>query len=383
MSYGYELPPRPLPPARPQRNSPLLLLVLLAGCLVLAFLLLRPYLPFGRHDGLDPDAKLRDVTPRGELWDIEKRIIALAARASKSVVHIRSRGQDTAGTGSGFIWDDKGHVVTNFHVIENAVTATGRGAFTESGEIEVTLSDQTTRPAKVTGAYPDKDIAVLFVQGVSRSKLQKIDLGRSDDLKVGQFAFAIGNPFGLDRTLTKGVISALGREIATENRRPIKNVIQTDAAINPGNSGGPLLDSYGRLIGMTTAIYSPSGTSAGIGFAIPADEINEVATQIIQKGRVVRPLLGVHVAPDQLASQAGVDSGALIWEVVPNSPAAAAGLRGTTRTQLGDILVEMDGKPIKRSRDVFNVLENKKVGDTVKLTYLRDDTRLEVTVTLQ
>ncbi|HKB37941.1 MAG TPA: PDZ domain-containing protein, partial [Gemmataceae bacterium] len=202
--------------------------------------------------------------------------------------------------------------------------------------------------------------------------------------KVGQFAFAIGSPYGLDQTVTWGIVSALGREITTERtQQPIKNVIQTDAAINPGNSGGPLLDSAGRLIGMNTAIFSPSGSSAGIGFAIPVDEINQVATEIIKHGRVIRPYLGVYPVPDQLATQVGIDRGVLIREVVKNSPAAEAGLRGTTRGQLGDIIVKIDDTEITRARDLFSALSDKKVGDKVTIRYLRNDEEHEVTITLQ
>ncbi|MBI1915461.1 MAG: trypsin-like peptidase domain-containing protein [Planctomycetes bacterium] len=395
MSFGYEspqrydFPPRRVPPP-PRGNSPtLLILVVLLG--VLLGVLAYRFWPFGRRgDVTEPDATPREVTPRGKLWDIEQGIVDVAAKASKSVVHIRAQNsdQDSAATGSGFIYNilnGKVYVVTNFHVIENvAVSSTDGWSKAPNTTIEVTPFDQKTYQATIVGGYPDKDIAVLYVRGAPADKFQRIDVGTSDTLKVGQFAFAIGSPYGLSRTLTWGIVSALGREITTErNRNPIKNVIQTDAPINPGNSGGPLLDSAGRLIGMNTAIFSPSGSSAGIGFAIPVDEINQVATAIIKHGRVIRPFLGVHIAPDQLASQAGVEHGALIWEVVANSPAARAGLRGTTRGQLGDIIVKIDDKEIERASDLFSVLGNKKVGDKVTLTYSRNDKEQEVTVTLE
>ncbi len=397
MSFGYDSPQRPdFPPRRTpprhQSGSLTLLIVFLVVGVLLGVLAIR-FWPFGRKgDITEPDAAPRVVTPRGKLWDIEQGIVDLAAKASKSVVHIRAQNpqQGSAGTGSGFIWDKiegKVYAVTNFHVIEHvAVRDRGSDAWRKDpdGVIEATLSDQKTYRADIVGGYPDKDIAVLYLRGAPADKLQPIDVGRSDNLKVGQFAFAIGSPYGLDQTLTWGIVSALGREITTERRQtPIKNVIQTDAAINPGNSGGPLLDSAGRLIGMNTAIFSPSGSSAGIGFAIPVDEINQVATEIIKHGRVIRPYLGVHIAPDQLASQAGVDRGALIWEVVQNSPAAGSGLRGTTRGQLGDVIVKIDGTEISRARDLFSALSNRKVGDKVTILYLRDDEQHEVTITLQ
>ena len=384
MSYDYEMPPRRQPP-RSQGGSPAVLLLLLVLCVVLGVLLVRQFWPFGGDNGTNPNAALRVAAPRQKLWEIEQNVVALYDRASKSVVHVYSVGEGSAGTGSGFVWDDDGRVVTNYHVVANSSNYdASRQGYVTTGKVEVTLPDQRTVRATLVGAYPDKDIAVLYPRGLGLHKPPKIALGRSDNLKVGQFTFAIGNPFGLDRSLSFGVVSALGRDITTDSGGPkIKNVIQTDAAINPGNSGGPLLDSAGLLIGMTTAIYSQSGGSTGIGFAIPSDEINQVATQIIKNGRVIRPFLGIHIAPDQLAHQAGVDEGALIWEVVKNSPAARAGLRGTARGQLGDVIVEIDGKPIKHARDVFNVLGGKKVGDTITLVYLRDDERHEVSVTLQ
>jgi len=396
MSFGYYPPerrdvPPPRPPDRPRIPSPTLLILLVVLGVLIGVVAIR-FWPFGRKDEVtEPDAALRVASPRGELWDIEKGIVKVAAKASKSVVHIRAVIQRSAGTGSGFIWDKikgKVYVVTNFHVIENVAARDPTGKYytlDPDSKIEVVLNDQTKIDrTEIVGGYPDKDIAVLFLRGADPDKLQPIDVGHSDNLKVGQFAFAIGSPYGLDRTLTWGIISALGREITTErNQKPIKNVIQTDAAINPGNSGGPLLDSAGLLIGMTTAIYSPSGSSAGIGFAIPVDEINQVATEIIQHGRVIRPFLGVNIAADQLASQAGIEKGALIWEVVANSPAARTGLRGTSRGQLGDIILKIDDKPIDKARDVFEVLGNKKVGDKVTITYLREDEQHEVTVTLE
>jgi S1-C subfamily serine protease len=331
------------------------------------------------------DAVPRAVTPRGDLAADEKATIDLYNQAKQSVVHITSLAnrrdsytfnlqQVPEGTGSGFIWDEDGHVVTNFHVIQHADSAI------------VTLWDQSSWKARLIGAYPDKDLAVLRID-VPRNKLKPIPIGRSDDLQVGQKAFAIGNPFGLDQTLTTGIISALGREIDSVNKRPIRNMIQTDAAINPGNSGGPLLDSAARLIGVNTAIFSPSGTSAGIGFAIPVDEVNRVVPQLIRDGKVTRPGLGVQVATDQFARQQG-KNGVLIFSVQPDSPAAQAGLRPTRRDPTtggiiyGDVIVAIDGKEVKKTNDLFATLETYKVGQTVTVTVERDGHKVDVSVVL-
>ena len=278
------------------------------------------------------------------------------------------------GTGSGFIWDDAGHIVTNFHVIEKAAAA------------QVTLADHSTWKARRVGVAPDKDLAVLRIDA-PRDRLRPIPIGSSKDLQVGQKALAIGNPFGLDQTLTTGVISALGREIESVTRRPIQGVIQTDTAINPGNSGGPLLDSAGRLIGVNTAIYSPSGASAGIGFAIPVDTVNRVVPELIRYGKIIRPGLGVQVAEDQLAAELRV-KGVLIVDVVPGSVAAKAGIRPTRRdsqgrVRLGDVIVAINGKRINSVNDLFLLLEEYKVGDVVALGLFRDGKREQVKVTLE
>jgi S1-C subfamily serine protease len=237
--------------------------------------------------GVDPAAQMRDVTPPGEKGAEEKARIEVLRRVKPSVAFITTFDmrrnafsydvqQVPAGAGSGFVWDNKGHIVTNYHVIQNADAA------------QVTLNDGKTSKdytARVVGVQPDKDLAVLFINAKD-SDLQPIDLGSSHDLQVGQDVMAIGNPFGLGQTVTKGIVSALGRSIESVAKTPIHDVIQTDAPINPGNSGGPLVDSSGRLIGVNTAIYSPSGASAGIGFAIPADEVNKVVTKLVQEGNL-------------------------------------------------------------------------------------------------
>jgi len=332
----------------------------------------------------DPRAVARSVAPRGELWSDEKSTITLFRQASPSVVNITAIGvqrdlftlnlyQIPQGTGSGFIWDKSGNVITNFHVIQEADAA------------QVTLGDQSTWKARVVGMAPDKDLAVLRIDAPA-DRLRPIPLGTSKDLQVGQYVFAIGNPFGLDQTLTTGVISALGREIESVTRRPIQGVIQTDAAINPGNSGGPLLDSAGRLIGVNAAIYSPSGTSAGIGFAIPVDTVNRIVPELIRYGKVTRPGIGVQIAEEQLAERLGV-TGVLVVDVVPGSAAAKAGIRPTRRessgrVQLGDVIVAVDGTKVESPNDLFLLLERYKVGDVVNVSLLRDGKIVQTKVAL-
>jgi S1-C subfamily serine protease len=322
---------------------------------------------------------------RPELAEEERATVGLFQRASPSVVFITSlavqrdffsmRAQEVPqGSGSGFLWDREGHVVTNFHVIQDASSA------------QVTLADQSTYDAELVGVAPEKDLAVLRIKAPA-NKLQPLPIGESDDLQVGQSVFAIGNPFGLDQTLTTGIVSALGREIQSVAGVPIRDVIQTDAAINPGNSGGPLLDSAGRLIGINTAIYSPSGAYAGIGFAIPVHSVAWVVPDLIRYGYVNRPTLGVELVPESWNRQLGVEQGAVVMNVVPGSGADRAGLRGTERLrgrrlQLGDILQSIDGKPIQSLADMYLVLEQKKAGDVVKVAFLRDGHRQEAQVRL-
>jgi S1-C subfamily serine protease len=272
------------------------------------------------------------------------------------------------------MWDDSGHVVTNFHVIQNADAA------------QITLADHSHWRARRIGVAPDKDLAVLRIDA-PRQQLRPILIGSSKDLQVGQKVFAIGNPFGLDQTLTSGIISALGREIDSVTRRPIQGVIQTDAAINPGNSGGPLLDSAGRLIGVNTAIYCPSGLSVGIGFAIPIDTVNRIVPELIRFGKVIRPGLGILPAEDQLAKELGLP-GVLVVDVPPGSAAGKAGIQPTRRdasgrVRLGDVLTAIDAKKIASTTDLFLALEQYKVGDTVTVTLLREGRQQQVRVTLE
>jgi S1-C subfamily serine protease len=336
--------------------------------------------------GLNPQAQPRVVAARGELSGLEKANIAIYKEASPCLVQVTnlaardglfglSTQEVPKGVGSGFVWDTDGHIVTNYHVVEGANAA------------QVTLADHSVYQANQIWAYPEKDIAVLWID-VPRNKLHPIIIGTSHDLQVGQIVYALGDPFGLDQTMTNGIVSALGRTIDTSSSQSIAGAIQTSAPINPGNSGGPLLDSAGRLIGMNTAILSPSGAFAGIGFAIPVDEINQIVPQLIAHGKVVRPRLGVQVAPDQVARQLGVDEGALIIKVVPNSAAAKAGLRGTERSKsghihLGDVIVAADGQDIANGKQLSAAVQQHKVGDILTLTIIRDDKRQDVKVTLQ
>lgn len=333
----------------------------------------------------DPRATPRAVTPRGELLGDEKSTIALFRQASPAVVNITAIGverdlftlnlyQIPQGTGSGSVWDTRGNIITNFHVIQNADAA------------QVTLADQSNWKARVVGAAPDKDLAVLRIDAPA-NRLHPIPIGTSKDLQVGQSVFAIGNPFGLDQTLTTGVISALNREIESVTRRPIQGVIQSDAAINPGNSGGPLLDSAGRLIGVNTAIYSPSGTSAGIGFAIPVDTVNRIVPELIRSGKITRPGLGIQIADEQIAQRLGV-TGLLVVDVVRGSAAARAGIRPTRRDadgrlRLGDVIAAIDGKKIESANDLYLLLEKYKVGDAVTISLLRDGRTVQTKVTLE
>jgi S1-C subfamily serine protease len=358
-------------------------LVLLVLAAVLVWRVWSPWT--NRSPGLDPTATPRLVTARGDLAEDEKSTIALFKLVSPSVVHITTLAvrqnyflldlqQIPQGTGSGFVWDQDGRVVTNYHVVEGADAA------------QVTLADHSIWKARLVGAYPDKDLAVLVIDA-PRERLQPIPLGTASDLQVGQKVFAIGNPFGLDQSLTTGVISALGREIESVTQRVIKGMIQTDAAINPGNSGGPLLDSAGRLIGVNTAIFSPSGAYAGIGFAIPADEVNRVVPQLIQHGKITRPGLGVQVAPDQLGRELGL-TGVLIVSVQPGGPAAEAGLRPTRRDdtgrlQLGDVILAVDDTPVHTVDDLLDALEKSRIAAPVPITILRDSQKQIVTVVLQ
>ncbi len=334
---------------------------------------------------LDPRAVPRPIASRGDLLPEEKATIALFRQASPYVVYINTIAvqrdlftlnlrEIPEGTGSGFVWDANGNIITNFHVIQNADAA------------QVTLADHSSWKARVVGVAPDKDLAVLRIDAPG-NRLRPIPIGTSKDLQVGQKVHAIGNPFGLDQTLTTGVISALGREIESVTRRPIQGVIQSDAAINPGNSGGPLLDSAGRLVGVNTAIYSPSGASAGIGFAIPVDTVNRIVPELMRHGKVIRPGIGVQIAEEQLARRLGV-AGVLVVDVLPGSAAAKAGIRPTMRdrsgrVRLGDVIVAIDGKKVESPNDLFLEMEKRRVGEEVNLSLLREGKAIQTKLTLE
>lgn len=377
-------PPPPPPPPLPVRRSPgsggwltALLLGVLIGGLLFRYVINRG----------TPALDARPITPAGDLASDEKTTIDLFKRLSPSVVYITTLTQRVnvwtrnvteipQGTGSGFLWDNAGHVVTNFHVVRGASGA------------RVTLNDHSTYDAELVGTAPNQDLAVLRIKAPA-DKLRPMPLvGKSADLQVGQRVFAIGNPFGLDQTLTTGIISALGRTIESVAGTPIDNAIQTDAAINPGNSGGPLIDSSGRLIGVNTAIYSPSGASAGIGFAVPVDTVNRIVPQLVRNGQVERPNLGA-VFDERLngsiTRQMGV-SGVLVLGVEDNSPAAAAGLRPTQRSGgriiPGDVIEQIDGKAVASVNELNAQLERHNPGDKVTLHVLREGEGLDVPVTL-
>ncbi|EED35836.1 periplasmic serine protease [Luminiphilus syltensis NOR5-1B] len=277
------------------------------------------------------------------------------------------------GAGSGFIWDENGLIVTNYHVVAGA------------DRLTVTLQDQTEHKAEIVGLAPERDLAVLRLLDPP-DNLITLPLGDSSDLSVGRKVLAIGNPFGLDTTLTVGVVSALGREIQSPSNRRIRNVIQTDAAINPGNSGGPLLNSLGQLIGVNTAIYSPSGASAGIGFAIPVNTVKESVPQLIAYGKIMRPTLGLELASDRWMKRYRVE-GVPIVRVVRGSPADRAGLIGAYRgsrgeLRLGDVITHIDDAEIRSTDDYLTTMEQHEVGDEIEIRTRRDDSELSYTVTL-
>ncbi len=360
---------------RSKKLIPIVIVILLAW-----YFLGRSERPFGSKVGLRP------VTPApGELGSDERSTIEVFKMASPSVVFITNKQlkrdffslnvmEIPQGSGSGFVWDDNGHVITNFHVIYNA------------NEVDVTLHDGSVWDAQLVGADPDHDIAVLKIKA-PKSKLRPVIIGSSVNLQVGQKVMAIGNPFGLDSTLTTGIISALGRSIEAMTGRTIFDVIQTDAAINPGNSGGPLLDSFGRLIGVNTSIISTSGSSAGIGFAVPVKTVNRIASELINKGKVDRPGLGISVIPDNIASRFNIQ-GIGILQTVPDGAAGKAGLRGTKkgrngRVLMGDIIIAIEGAAIRNAEDMVRELSRYNVGDEVVVRYLRDNREMETRVKLE
>jgi S1-C subfamily serine protease len=314
----------------------------------------------------------------------ERNSISVFESAAKSTVFVTNkrrvvdflnrRAVDVpAGSGSGFIWDGDGHVVTNFHVVKGAQS------------LSVTLHDHRMFDAEVVGFESRKDIAVLKLVNAPKD-LKAIPVQRGLKLLVGQKALAIGNPFGFDQTLTTGVISALGRDLPGPDNVTIRDMVQTDCAINPGNSGGPLLDSSGRLIGMNTMIYSDTGASAGIGFAVPVSAVAQVVPQIIKDGRAEQVGMGVRIDSEQSFERQFRVRGVLVLEVYPNTPAAKAGLRGTQRTarglSLGDIIIKLDDVVINDYDDLYTELDKRKAGDKVKLRVQRGEQQIDVPVDL-
>ncbi|WP_042876316.1 S1C family serine protease [Cupriavidus necator] len=361
--------------------------LVITACIA-ALMLLWQFLPAIEAWFSPRQATERTVTPRGDLAADERSTIELFEKSRDSVVYIstaqlvrdvwtRNVFSVPRGTGSGFIWDDAGHVVTNFHVIQGASQAT------------VKLADGRDYQASLVGASPAHDIAVLKI-GVGFKRPPAVPVGTSADLKVGQKVFAIGNPFGLDWTLTTGITSALDRSLPGDAGGPaIEHLIQTDAAINPGNSGGPLLDSAGRLIGINTAIYSPSGASAGIGFAVPVDTVMRVVPQLIKTGKYVRPALGIEV-DEQLNARLQMVTGrrgVFVLLIQPGSAAQRAGLVGIRATQEGmvpgDLITAVDGKSIDGVAGLLAQLDDRRVGDIVVLSVEREGKAREVRIELQ
>ncbi|MCP9469604.1 MAG: trypsin-like peptidase domain-containing protein [Nitrospira sp.] len=343
----------------------------------------------GIHPALDGDAKpeihSKDATVLPGLGNNELTTISVFERTSRSVVFIVNRAvrrdlfffnpvDVPKGSGSGIVWDESGHIVTNFHVVYGA------------DAITIGLGRDREYEARVVGASPDHDLAVLRVQA-QKDQLIPLSIGTSHDVRVGQNVLAIGNPFGLDYTLTTGVVSAVGRSIKSMTGRTIEGVIQTDAAINPGNSGGPLLDGAGRLIGINTQIVSPSGAFAGIGFAIPVDMVNRVVPQLIRYGKVVKAGIGVSVLPDTVTVRWGV-RGVVIRSVVPGGPADRAGLQGIRaadggRVVVGDVVTAVDGEMVRTVDGLLAILDRHGVGDLVTIEVEREGVPRTVTLTLQ
>ena len=355
-----------------KRPGTILVLLLVLGALLY-------YLdPFGMRERRIVSVP-REILPRGDLASFEKATIEIFNTAAPSVVYIFTENAVTGffgnrqirqGNGSGFLWDTHGHVVTNFHVVEGA------------RRVQVRLESGEAIDATFVGGSPDHDRAVIRLRKVS-ALIQPIPVGKSGDLQVGQAVFAIGNPYGLARTLTTGVISALDRRLPTAAGREVLGVIQTDAAINPGNSGGPLLDSAGRLIGVNTAIISGSGSSAGIGFAVPVDVVNEVIPQLITRGKVPRPGIGIVVLDEERTARLGI-AGVVIERVVPGSEAARAGLVGIDydNRRLGDVIVAVDGEPVTVLEDFVRLLQQRAIGQEILLDVRRDEATHKVAVTI-
>jgi 2-alkenal reductase len=353
----------------------LVLMILIFLTILAAFNYFNRFADHGRRIVSQP----REILPRGDLADFEKSTISIFNSAAPSVVYIFTENAESGffgrreiqqGAGSGFLWDRYGHVVTNFHVIQG------------SQSIQVRLDSGEAIRATYVGGSPDHDLAIVRLRSTP-SNIQPIPVGTSKDLAVGQAVFAIGNPFGLTRTLTTGVISALDRRLPTARGREVLGVIQTDAAINPGNSGGPLIDSAGRLIGVNTAIISGSGSSAGIGFAVPVDVVNQVVPKLITNGKVPRPGIGIIVLDEEVAAGLGT-VGVVIEQVIPDTEAERAGLEGIDyrRRTLGDVIVAVEGSPVGNMADFVRILQNFEIGQTITLEVRRGEALREVVVAI-
>jgi S1-C subfamily serine protease len=368
-------------------NNNTLRAIIVISTALLVFALLWQFAPLVERLLVGAGSEPRLVTARGDLAASEQSTIALFEQSGPSVVYIttlqrlinpwtRNIRSVPKGTGSGFIWDDLGHVVTNHHVIADA------------SEAKVRLNDGRSYRATLVGSSPAHDLAVLRIR-VPFDRPPPVPVGSSKDLKVGQSVYAIGNPFGLDQTLTTGVVSALDRSLTAENDTTIDHLIQTDAAINPGNSGGPLLDSAGRLIGINTAIYSPSGAYAGIGFAVPVDTVNRVVPELIAKGRYTRPQLGVEINDEisRVVLKRLDLEGLLILKVSEGSIAESIGLRGTQVDAegdiiLGDVLLSVGGTPVHNSNDLLSRLDDYQHGESVTITIWRNGNTQRIEIVL-
>jgi S1-C subfamily serine protease len=322
-----------------------------------------------------------------ELLPVESKTIEIYRKVVPSTVNVSNiklarnfyygEVEIPQGQGSGFVWDNEGHIVTNFHVVQ------GGNSF-----VVTFHNDPKQYKATIVGATPEKDIAVLKLDE-KPAKLVPVVIGASKNLQVGQYSFAIGSPFGLDYTLTTGVVSALGRKIEGIGGVKISDMIQTDAAINMGNSGGPLLNSSAELIGMNTVIFSTSGSSAGLGFAVPSDTINRIVPQLIKHGKVIRPGLGISIVPDGMKiNRLQIKKGIVISHVDEKGSAAQAGLKGMTqdgfgRYYLGDIILSVDGKEVNNLDDIYQILDKKNIGDTIDVKYRRDGKDYRVKITLK
>ena len=377
-------PPRRNPPPTPWSVLGGMLIVASATALVLWLL---GVFPFSRHaPEHNPDVKPREPAPRTERDPDEAERIAVYKKTLPSVVNVDTRAytqrgflseeERNLGTGTGFFWDDQGRIVTNFHVVRDALALSQdrQPIIHPDRQIMVTLASGETIPATLVGIAPDNDVAVIMLKTLPTGGVKEITLGTSDDLEVGQTVYAIGSPFGQPFSFTRGIISALGRTIQSPTQQIISKVIQTDAALNPGNSGGPLLDKDGRLIGMNTAITSPSGGNVGIGYAIPVKTVTDVVTELIRKGRIAQPYIGVVFFDDLYARQRGVRKGVGVKNVRPRSPALAAGL------QPGDVIIKCNDTDIVGLADLQRVFNSVKIGDTITFTVRRGDQVLDIPV---